>query len=82
MAIHDGIAYEVRGEGDWLLMINGIGAGKAAWDFLIEEFSQNFRCLIFDNRGVGDSRPGFSRQRSDGGAVPGRCPDRTRELAG
>jgi pimeloyl-ACP methyl ester carboxylesterase len=68
----DGIAYEVRGEGDWLLLVNGIGAGKVAWDFLIEEFSQNFRCLIFDNRGVGDSHvpegPYTTRQMADDAA--------------
>jgi pimeloyl-ACP methyl ester carboxylesterase len=73
MPNHNGIAYEVKGEGDWLLLINGIGAGKVAWDFLIEEFSRNFRCLIFDNRGVGDSHvpegPYSTRQMADDAAA-------------
>jgi pimeloyl-ACP methyl ester carboxylesterase len=68
----DGIEYEIRGEGPWLLMINGIGAGKAAWEFCIDDFARHFRCLTFDNRGVGDSHvpdgPYTTRQMADDAA--------------
>ena len=50
-----GIAYDIRGEGDWLLLIAGIGASREAWQFLIDEFASRFRCIIFDNRGVGET---------------------------
>jgi pimeloyl-ACP methyl ester carboxylesterase len=68
-----GIEYEVRGDGPWLLMIAGIGAGKAAWEFCIDDFARHFRCLIFDNRGVGDSHvpvgPYTTRQMADDAAA-------------
>lgn len=57
---HDGIAYEVRGEGDWLLMINGLGAPKESWALQIDDLARLFRCITFDNRGMGasDKPPG------------------------
>lgn len=53
--IHDGIAYDIAGDGDWLLMINGIGAARGSWALQIEDLSRHFRCITFDNRGMGES---------------------------
>lgn len=50
-----GFAYDVRGDGDWLLMINGIGAARDSWALQIDDLSARFRCITLDNRGVGDS---------------------------
>jgi pimeloyl-ACP methyl ester carboxylesterase len=50
-----GTAYEVRGEGEWLLLIAGIGASREAWQFLIDAFTARYRCIIFDNRGIGET---------------------------
>jgi pimeloyl-ACP methyl ester carboxylesterase len=53
--IHDGIAYDIRGDGDWLLTINGIGAPKESWEQQIGDLARSFRCIVFDNRGMGES---------------------------
>ena len=45
--------YEVHGSGDPLLLIMGLGADSVAWTFQVPEFSQHYRTVVFDNRGVG-----------------------------
>ncbi len=46
--------YDVRGEGDPLLMIMGLGASSAAWDpDLVADLARTFRAITFDNRGTG-----------------------------
>ena len=52
---HDGIAYDIKGEGDWLLMIAGLGAARNSWVLQIDDLASRFRCITLDNRGVGDS---------------------------
>jgi pimeloyl-ACP methyl ester carboxylesterase len=52
---HDDIAYDIRGEGDWLLMIAGLGAARDSWVLQIDDLASRFRCITFDNRGVGES---------------------------
>src|SRR5690348_596725 len=48
--------YDVRGNGEPLLMIMGLGASSAAWDpELIEELGKSMRVVTFDNRGTGQS---------------------------
>lgn len=49
------IYYEVHGGGEPLLLIMGLGADSRAWLFQVPEFSQHYRTIIFDNRGVGRS---------------------------
>jgi len=52
----DGLAFDVHGDaGDWLLMINGIGAPRGSWALQIDDLSQRFRCITFDNPGIGES---------------------------
>lgn len=70
---HAGFAYDIRGEGDWLLMINGIGAARDSWALQIDDLSRRFRCITFDNRGIGESPltpgPYTTRQMADDAAA-------------
>ncbi len=52
--------YEENGSGDPLILIMGITAPGAVWEAHQEDWSQSFRCIMADNRGVGasDKPPG------------------------
>jgi len=50
-----GFAFDVTGDGPPLLMINGIGAARDSWSRQIGDLSARFRCVTFDNRGIGES---------------------------
>ena len=46
--------YEIHGEGFPLVMIMGYGASFEYWNpKIIDEFSKNFKVIVFDNRGSG-----------------------------
>lgn len=47
--------YQVHGEGPNLTLIEGAGYHSWMWYRQIDAFSQHFRTLIYDNRGVGQS---------------------------
>lgn len=47
--------YEEQGSGDPLILIMGITAPGAVWEAHADDWSQNFRCIMADNRGVGQS---------------------------
>jgi pimeloyl-ACP methyl ester carboxylesterase len=47
------VYYEEHGEGDPVLLINGLGADHTAWDLQTEFFRNHFRVIVFDNPGVG-----------------------------
>jgi pimeloyl-ACP methyl ester carboxylesterase len=47
------IHYEVHGEGEPLLLIMGYGANSSWWYQQIVSFSQEYRVIVFDNRGSG-----------------------------
>jgi pimeloyl-ACP methyl ester carboxylesterase len=49
------IAYEIAGEGDPLLLIMGLAADRRMWMLQLPVLTPHFRCITFDNRGVGDS---------------------------
>jgi pimeloyl-ACP methyl ester carboxylesterase len=49
------IHYEVAGEGDPVLMINGLSAPAANWGLQIRTLAAHFRVVTFDNRGVGET---------------------------
>ncbi len=50
------LGYETFGEqGDWLVLCHGLGAGMRSMRAAAERFSDRYRCLIWDNRGIGDS---------------------------
>jgi pimeloyl-ACP methyl ester carboxylesterase len=47
--------YEIRGAGEPLLLIAGLGFGAWSWYRQIPDFSRAFLTLAFDNRGAGHS---------------------------
>jgi pimeloyl-ACP methyl ester carboxylesterase len=49
------LAYEVRGEGEPLLLIHGLGYDRLGWGPLPDLLARDFKVVVFDNRGVGDS---------------------------
>lgn len=49
------IAWEERGGGAPLLLIQGLGYGRWSWEPLVPALAERYRVLWFDNRGIGDS---------------------------
>ncbi len=49
------VYYEEHGEGDPVLLINGLGADHTAWRLQTEFFRDHFRVIVFDNPGVGQT---------------------------
>ena len=49
--------YEVFGasDGEPILMIQGLGASSRGWIRQRRAFAKHYRCIAFDNRGVGHS---------------------------
>jgi pimeloyl-ACP methyl ester carboxylesterase len=51
------LVYHVAGAGPPLVFIQGVGIHASGCNPQVEELSREFRCLTFDNRGIGDSQP-------------------------
>ncbi len=49
------LAYESRGEGPALLLMQGIGYARWSWDPVVPALAERFRVLSYDNRGIGES---------------------------
>ncbi len=49
------LSYQVIGEGPALLFIMGFLARGLAWRHQLEALAPRWRCIIFDNRGIGES---------------------------
>ena len=49
------IHYEVYGQGDPILMINGLSIPAVGWLFQVRDFSPHYQVITFDNRGVGET---------------------------
>jgi pimeloyl-ACP methyl ester carboxylesterase len=47
--------YEIYGNGEPLLLIEGLGYSRWMWFKQVREFSSRHRVIVFDNRGVGKS---------------------------
>ncbi|MCC6881040.1 MAG: alpha/beta fold hydrolase, partial [Verrucomicrobiales bacterium] len=45
--------YDERGSGDPVLLIMGITAPGGVWEAHANDWSEHFRCIFGDNRGVG-----------------------------
>ena len=54
------IAYDVRGGGEPLLLIHGLGYARWGWEPVLDALAERFCVIQFDNRGVGasDAPPG------------------------
>ena len=51
------LVYDIRGSGAPVIFIQGVGVHGAGWAPQVDELAPNFRCLSFDNRGIGRSQP-------------------------
>jgi pimeloyl-ACP methyl ester carboxylesterase len=51
------LAYSVAGSGPPVVFIQGVGLHGAGWQPQVEELSNTYSCLFFDNAGVGQSHP-------------------------
>lgn len=49
--------YCVRGDGPPVLLIQGVGIHGAGWRPQVDALAVRYRCLTFDNRGMGRSQP-------------------------
>lgn len=47
------VYYEEHGEGDPLILINGLAFPMDLWFLQLRELSKHFRVIAFDNRGIG-----------------------------
>lgn len=47
--------YETYGQGEPLIFISGFSADHSIWKSIAEKFSDRFKIILFDNRGVGRS---------------------------
>ena len=57
--------YETYGEGQPVVLIEGLGSQLASWATQVPIYSQHFKVIVFDNRGAGKSdkpEPGYSIQ--------------------
>jgi pimeloyl-ACP methyl ester carboxylesterase len=51
------LAYDLRGDGPPVLFIQGVGVHGGGWKPQVDALAARFRCLSFDNRGMGRSTP-------------------------
>lgn len=51
------LSYRILGEGPPVLLIQGVGVHGDAWWPQVALLSERYRCLWFDNRGLGRSQP-------------------------
>jgi pimeloyl-ACP methyl ester carboxylesterase len=49
------IAYEVRGDGEPLVLVQGLAYDRAGWGRLPDLLAERFQVVLLDNRGVGES---------------------------
>lgn len=56
---HDGsrLYYTIRGAGPAVLFVQGVGVHGDGWLPQVEALSARYRCVTFDNRGMGKSQP-------------------------
>jgi pimeloyl-ACP methyl ester carboxylesterase len=60
--VADGRLYfEMQGEGPPVLLIQGSGVTGTGWDPQVQDLSEDFQCLWFDNRGIGRSTDAVGR---------------------
>jgi 3-oxoadipate enol-lactonase len=54
------LAYDVRGRGSPLVLIQGLGVGRWGWEPVADRLARRFQVITIDNRGIGasDAPPG------------------------
>jgi pimeloyl-ACP methyl ester carboxylesterase len=56
MSTADGLYYEEAGEGEPLMMVQGLATDHLGWMLQVPEFAKHYRVITFDNRDVGQSK--------------------------
>lgn len=56
MPIAEGLYYEEAGEGESLVMVQGLATDHLGWMLQVPAFSEQYRVITFDNRDVGQSK--------------------------
>jgi pimeloyl-ACP methyl ester carboxylesterase len=51
------LAYDIRGDGDPVILLQGVGLHGDGWLPQTNALSSQFRCVTIDNRGMGRSQP-------------------------
>jgi pimeloyl-ACP methyl ester carboxylesterase len=51
------LAFDLAGAGPPVILIQGVGVCGTGWLPQVEGLSGDFQCMVFDNRGIGRSRP-------------------------
>jgi pimeloyl-ACP methyl ester carboxylesterase len=51
------LAFQVEGSGPPVVLIQGVGVAGSGWTPQVAGLRSHFRCLTFDNRGMGGSQP-------------------------
>jgi 3-oxoadipate enol-lactonase len=59
------LAYDVRGRGSPLVLIQGVGVGRWGWEPVADRLARRFQVITIDNRGIGasDTPPGHYSTR-------------------
>ena len=59
------LAYDVRGRGSPLVLIQGMGVGRWGWKPVADRLARRFQVITLDNRGSGtsDTAPGHYSTR-------------------
>ena len=57
------LAYDLRGRGSPLILIQGVGVGRWGWEPVADRLARHFQVITIDNRGIGasDTPPGTTR---------------------
>src|SRR5829696_3744794 len=60
------IAYDVRGHGRPLVLVQGVGIGRWGWEPVADRLARRFQVITIDNRGIGasDTPPGHYSTRA------------------
>jgi 3-oxoadipate enol-lactonase len=59
------LAYDIRGRGSPLILIQGVGVGRWGWEPVADRLARRFQVVTIDNRGIGasDAPPGHYSTR-------------------
>jgi 3-oxoadipate enol-lactonase len=49
------LAYELRGSGEPVLLVHGLGYARWGWEPVADPLAEEFLVVLFDNRGIGES---------------------------
>ncbi len=49
------ISYDVKGEGEPIIFVHGVGSRKYSWDGVVEKLQDSYQCVTYSLRGHGDS---------------------------